>query len=551
MKAYSYVRFSTPEQERGDSLRRQVEQSDAYCRAHGLTLDDTLRLTDRGLSAFHGFHRTKGALGEFHRLVEEGEVKPGAILLVESLDRLSREQVLDALTQFTGLIQAGIKVVTLADHMEYGRDSINANFGQLLLSLVIMSRAHEESVIKALRGRKAWEQKRKQAVNNGHKMTAKCPGWLRLSDDRRSFQVLPEVAQAVKWIFQMKLEGKGSEAIVRALNEKQGTWKPNGKRNPGGWRKSYIEKIIRSRAVIGEYQAHKKSGCKRVPEGDPIPNYFPAIIDKDQFDRVQAMIQQNQRTCGNAGGRNGPVNNLFGHIAKCGECGSPMAYINKGASPKGGSYLVCDSARRGLGCKKSYLRYDKFEPLILTYCKGLDPSEILPESMRIQSELSMLRNQMQAGEGEIVRVQRKIANLVDSLEDTDNPEDVKPIKDRIRELQGQKMELEARQEALTRQINETASISQDAEKQLQDVRDLIDRMSQLEGHERINIRLNLRSQLRRLIYQMNFFPEMAQVGMRFKTGEGRLLIVEEERVDLLDVLPHAKKRPAQLWEKPF
>jgi DNA invertase Pin-like site-specific DNA recombinase len=104
MRAYSYVRFSTPEQEKDHSLRRQVEQSEAYCQAHGLTLDDSLRLTDRGLSAFHGVHRAKGALGEFHRLVEGGEVEPGSVLLVESLDRLSWEQVLDALTQFTSLI---------------------------------------------------------------------------------------------------------------------------------------------------------------------------------------------------------------------------------------------------------------------------------------------------------------------------------------------------------------------------------------------------------------------------------------------------------------
>ena len=92
MKAYSYIRFSTPEQEKGDSLRRQIEQSETYAQTHGLTLDDSLRLTDRGLSAFHGIHRTKGALGEFHRLVEQGEIEPGSVLLVESLDRLLRDK---------------------------------------------------------------------------------------------------------------------------------------------------------------------------------------------------------------------------------------------------------------------------------------------------------------------------------------------------------------------------------------------------------------------------------------------------------------------------
>ena len=37
--AYSYVRFSTPEQMKGDSPRRQTKLSEEFARANGLTLD--------------------------------------------------------------------------------------------------------------------------------------------------------------------------------------------------------------------------------------------------------------------------------------------------------------------------------------------------------------------------------------------------------------------------------------------------------------------------------------------------------------------------------
>jgi len=184
-KAFSYIRFSTPEQENGDSLRRQTEASEQYAKAHSLVLDDSLRLTDRGLSAYRGVHKTKGALGEFLQLVEQGKVPKGSVLLVESLDRLSREQVLDALTQFTGIIGAGVKVVTLADNMEYDRESVNANFGQLLMSLVIMARAYEESATKSKRLKAAWAEKREQATNGHRKLTGRCPAWLRLSEDKK------------------------------------------------------------------------------------------------------------------------------------------------------------------------------------------------------------------------------------------------------------------------------------------------------------------------------------------------------------------------------
>jgi hypothetical protein len=431
--------------------------------------------------------------------------------------------------------------------MEYDRQSINANFGQLLMSLVIMSRAHEESATKALRGQAAWEQKRKNAAGNGHKLTAKCPAWLRLSGDRKCFEVLPEVAQAVNWIFQMKLDGKGAETIVRTLNAERGIWKPNGKRNPdGGWRKSYIDKILRSRAVIGEYQPHRKIGGKRLPEGDPIPDYFPAIVDRELFSRVQLGIQHNRQMSGNAGGKNGPINNLFSLICKCAYCGGPMAHVSKGQPPKGNSYLVCDNARRGIGCKKVFLRYDRFEPLVLTYCKGLDPAEILPGNDKVQSKLSILSNQLQAVEGELAQVQGKIDNLLDNLEIGEI------IKDRLRIRQEEKVMLEAQRGALTRQISETESLSKDAEKQLQDVKELINHMADLTGPERVSLRLNLRSQLRRLITQINLYPDRIKVGILFKIGERRLLTtVEGDQVRLLDVLPKAYKVPSLLWSKPW
>ena len=69
-KAFSYIRFSTPDQLKGDSLRRQLTASEVYAEAHGLELDTSLR--DLGVSGFKGAHRTKGALGRFLKRVETG-----------------------------------------------------------------------------------------------------------------------------------------------------------------------------------------------------------------------------------------------------------------------------------------------------------------------------------------------------------------------------------------------------------------------------------------------------------------------------------------------
>jgi DNA invertase Pin-like site-specific DNA recombinase len=91
-RAYSYTRFSTPEQAQGDSARRQIELAEHYAARHGLTLDDTLRLSDEGVSGFRGANVRKGALGQFLRAVDEGEVAEGSYLLESSAFRCTHNR---------------------------------------------------------------------------------------------------------------------------------------------------------------------------------------------------------------------------------------------------------------------------------------------------------------------------------------------------------------------------------------------------------------------------------------------------------------------------
>ncbi|TOL00220.1 recombinase family protein, partial [Vibrio parahaemolyticus] len=64
------------------------------------------------MSAFSSEHVNKGALGEFIKAVDEGKVERGSVLIVESLDRLSREVPMQAQIQFNELISKGITIIT-------------------------------------------------------------------------------------------------------------------------------------------------------------------------------------------------------------------------------------------------------------------------------------------------------------------------------------------------------------------------------------------------------------------------------------------------------
>ena len=87
--AYSYLKFSTPEQASGDSRRRQLAMAEKYATDNNLKLDRQLSFRDLGVSAFRGRNAKEGALRAFLEAIEHNLVPQGSVLLVESLDRLS------------------------------------------------------------------------------------------------------------------------------------------------------------------------------------------------------------------------------------------------------------------------------------------------------------------------------------------------------------------------------------------------------------------------------------------------------------------------------
>ncbi len=93
-KADSYIRFSDPSQAKGDSYARQHRDAVAYGKANDLELvsDADYTFFDEGISACSGKRRDdKTDLFRFLLRAEDGSIAPGSYLIIESLDRLSRD----------------------------------------------------------------------------------------------------------------------------------------------------------------------------------------------------------------------------------------------------------------------------------------------------------------------------------------------------------------------------------------------------------------------------------------------------------------------------
>lgn len=375
-KAYSYLRFSTPEQSKGDSHRRQTDLARAYAAQHGLELDDRLTFHDLGVSAFRGANAETGRLADFLDAVRKGLVERDAWLLVESLDRISRQSARRALRTLEAICDEGITVVTLADGRAYTAESLDGDPTSLLMSILIFIRAGEESQTKSRRLVAAWEQKRKKASDKP--MSSVCPAWLRLDKDSGTFLVIEERAEIVRRIYSRFLEGYAPHRIAIELNEEgHPTW--------GGaahWDRSYVHKILDSEAVEGTFTPSRifygpKPGAqterertvrRRLEPLDPIRDYFPRIVDPDTVARVRA-IQSN--TGAKARPFDGEVRNILAGVGRCPHCGSALLRINRGGDPKYGSALWCRGAKLRKGCDHKAVRYEPLEASVVGACEEI------------------------------------------------------------------------------------------------------------------------------------------------------------------------------------
>lgn len=405
MKAYSYIRFSTPEQAKGDSLRRQLELSRRYAERHGLELDERLRV-DSGISGFNGDNlKPDSCLAQFLSEIERGAVQPGSYLLIESLDRLSRQAVQKALRLFLQIIEQGVHIVTLSDGKVFKNETLDSL--DLISSILVMVRAHEESAIKSSRLSAAWEKKRSELKQR--KATATCPAWLCLSDDRKEFLFVPERVAVVKNIFELAESGYGNHAITKKLNLSK---TPTFGRSTI-WHNSYIQKILTNKAAIGVFQPQKLEAGKRVNAGDEIPDYYPAVIDKNRFHKI--MDDREIRRLKGRGRKGKSNSNLFSGILSCYRCGSPMRYIDKGNVEKSGlPYLICRSSLLDKICHAEKIRYPDFEKQFISHIRGIDYGSLSPDQS-INSSIKSMHEELSGMRAELKHKTQQAHNLIEAI----------------------------------------------------------------------------------------------------------------------------------------
>lgn len=414
---FSYLRFSSREQGKGDSLTRQREARDAWLARQGLELDGSLVMTDAGVSAFKGNHKAnpdRHALAGFLELVKAGRIPRGSYLLVESLDRLSREHIRPALTLLLNLIDAGIRVVQLLP-VEAIYDEDVEPMG-LLMAVMELSRGHSESAVKSERVGRAWGRLKARAAAEKVPITREVPAWLTVEGGR--FVVKPGAAEAIRRVYALATSGVGINGITRRLNSEKVA--PFG--DSPTWVRASVAKLLQTRKVLGEYQPYKgTTRSNRTPDGPPVPDYYPKIVSPDDWAAARFALESRRTATGPLGKRP----HIFQGLLTDPRDGATIYREDKGVKG-GGAKLVNGLAASGKGGAYVSFPLDVFEREVLGRLREIDVRDVMPGE-RADDDMPVLLGRRADLEGRIARIQSQMVA---------GDEDVGPLVSVLRRLQG-------------------------------------------------------------------------------------------------------------------
>ena len=479
---YSYVRFSSKRQELGDSVRRQVAKGEAWLKRHPEhTLNTTLRLRDLGVSAFRGknLDPSKGDLGKFIALAQEGKIEAGSILMLENLDRFSRQPTRKAYRVFCELVEAGVKVLTLDP--EQLIDENNIDLMEVVLPIIIkMQLAFEESQKKAGRIVASWETRRRKAREDGTPMSRHCPSWLVWNSKTRTWTEKPGAKKALLYIFRRTCEGIGQKRLTAELQAKFPPF--NGRR----WNGSMVSDILTSRMVLGEMTPERIKG-----KTQPIPNYYPRMIPDDLFYRARAASVARR----SAKGQSRHFVNLFVGLMKMTD-GHP-AHIQTAIRVSGtGRHLerriVSAGHREGVaGACSLSVDYGKVERYIMAVLYELKPGDLFP--------LKGKRGEgIRERERELAGVEHRLADLEKALGNSNQP--VPQLLAAISELQSRRDGIKGQIENL-RQREATATANP-----VEQAQDIVATLANKPLPEQHDLRLKLRGLIADIVEGVEIEP---------------------------------------------
>lgn len=435
-KLYSYVRFSSAKQREGNSLERQHDTALRIASRYDLELDTTA-FHDLGMSAFKGKNAHEGKLSEFIKQIGI-KVPVGSWLVVENLDRISRDDAWSALDIFKSILSKGIVIVTGMDEKVYKYADVKNNPTDLIISLLMFTRAHDESLTKKNRV----ESQARSLIRHNLTRKSGTPAksiesvgqnvwWV----DTKSGYVTPHPMyfSAAQKIIELKQSGETLLGIQRYLNKHYPAPKKRIYKDQTGqaltpkteqWGKhlirTFLNPTVHGQKVFTLDKRDESGAIMCDPDTDAplketltIPDYYPALMSEidyltlSKLDRHRAVTRSSSKYPEGNPEPEIPLLSGIG-ILFCGKCGSFM--FKSGSSKNKYRYICGSKIVQGKPCgKKGFTSYQLEHTVLQLISDHVWNNHQEDKTAWYESEIEKA--------SEAVNTLYKLATLTDGLEE--------------------------------------------------------------------------------------------------------------------------------------
>ncbi|MBR7777402.1 recombinase family protein [Undibacterium sp. BYS50W] len=411
MRATIYARFSTDKQ-RESSIEDQAVICRRLAASEGFTVVSVHG--DDGVSGSTPVQQRSGGA----RLLADALADRFEVLIVESLDRLSRDQV-EQERIVRRLEHRGILILGAADGYDsrMGGRKIMRGVRGLINELYIDDLRH-----KTHRGQAG-------QVGRGFVAGGKSYGYdIVKSESGSTYVINQQQAGWVRFIFTKYAEGLSVQRIAAELN-KQGVASPRD----STWAVSAIygcakkgSGILNNELYVGRYVWNRSQWVKDPDSGKrqridrpqdewsitDVPDL--RVVDQETWGAVQARLAGNRLR--NGGGRGSPSRTLFGGMMRCPYCGGAMVAINT-------RLYGCNNRKdRGEGvCKGISISREQTDKRLLATIRDelMSPAALIELEEQVQKVLAERKKMevsgMSSGRARIRELTEEITRLVDAI----------------------------------------------------------------------------------------------------------------------------------------
>ena len=316
-----------------------------------------------------GVTGTKLYRKNYMRMCEDIKKNNVGVVMVKDLSRLSRDksQANDLIEKF--FPEHDIRFISVSE-------SIDSDKGEdeFLGFRTLMNEWYSRDISK--------KRKLTNIVKNNNKEPISLPpyGYMK-NPNSKGWIIDPEAAEIVKLIFNLTLDGKGSEQIAAYLTEKQiftpiYYWQSKGIKRGGrqndaekyNWNNSTIRKILSAQEYCGDIinlKTYSKSFKLKTRYDNPNKSIYKdvhePIINRVDFERILEKRGKIRRRISNNGEKN-----IFSGLLKCADCGSNL-HFHFNQTNHCIEYFNCSSYNSRLGkCDSThYIRVDFLEQVVM------------------------------------------------------------------------------------------------------------------------------------------------------------------------------------------